>query len=94
MNGKNKANLKYTVNMEEDLGFDQGRNQYIQFEIPLVPIYRTPMPLGVSLFQCDAEYQDCCQQYGKLTKRFDEHLIKIKKKQKEEEKISKEKVSI
>lgn len=50
---------------------------YVEVQIPLIPIFRQGVPMGICIFQTSREYKECVQDYKKLADRYDRHISKL-----------------
>jgi hypothetical protein len=52
------------------------------------------VPFGISIFQSEQEFESCMKSVSELNHRFARHEKKVRDAQKEDERISKEKISV
>ena len=50
---------------------------YVEVEVPLLPIFRPGVPKGISIFQTNREFKECIECYQKLTDRYSKHMKKL-----------------
>ena len=50
---------------------------YVEVEVPLLPIFREQVPQGISIFQTKREFKECIECYQKLADRYTKHINKL-----------------